>query len=78
MCPRPMFSVIWLLSTDFDSAEPFDPEPLGRELRVDRLTADGLVAGCYLNLDIPKPKILNLVKVRLYFFSAGYDLSVSG
>ncbi len=28
-----------------DSAEPFDPEPFGRELRVARLTAEGLVAG---------------------------------
>jgi hypothetical protein len=32
----------------FDSAERIGPEPFGRELRVERLTADGLVAGCHL------------------------------
>jgi len=33
------------MSSILDSAEPFGPEPFGRELRVERLTADGLVAG---------------------------------
>jgi hypothetical protein len=28
-----------------DSAEPFGPEPFGRELIVERLTAEGLVVG---------------------------------
>ena len=30
----------------FDSAEPFDPESFDLELTTERLTAEGLVAGC--------------------------------
>jgi len=48
-----MQSEFCLLLPGFDSAEPFGPE----------LTADGMVAGCPLNLDIPKPEIFNLLKI---------------
>jgi hypothetical protein len=40
-----LIGVITLLLIPSDLAEPLGLEPFGRELRVERLTAEGLVAG---------------------------------
>ena len=42
----PLYATTLRFSSVLASAEPFGPEPFGRELRVERLTADGLDAGC--------------------------------